>query len=371
MSNDATPDMTDGDGPARGRAMGAAGGAAEPAPSIPAHSSPAVSMPAASLPVPSSSAHSSSAPSMPVQSTPYHRLATLRPEWRRWWRPLTTAFAITAIWLILASLLMVGMVLVLTALGADRSIGQALDDPTSPLDVFVRSALGALLIPAGLLGVRLGGWRPTSLLWSVADRFRTAQMGRMLALAVVAVALAAAMQILLHGGRPAPPESGRTIGVVLVLLLVAPLQAAGEELVLRGAVMQGVGTWVRGPVVPILATLPLSLIGAVQSLDTAFTAVFIALASGVLAWRTGGIEASIVLRTVVLLTAGVVGLLGMGAETTIWFGAMLAFLVLVNITGYTRRDSSVETVAVLGGARGPFFPVMRSADAPVPPPVRV
>lgn len=306
-----------------------------------------------------------------MQSTPYHRLATLRPEWRRWWRPLTTAFAVAVIWLILASLLMVGMVLVLTALGTDRSIGQALDDPTSPLDVFVRSALGALLLPAGLLGVRLGGWRPTSLLWSVADRFRTAQMGRMLALAVVAVALATAMQTLLHGGRPAPPESGRTIGVVLVLLLVAPLQAAGEELVLRGAVMQGVGTWVRGPVVPILATLPLSLISAVHSLDTAFTAVFIALASGVLAWRTGGIEASIVLRTAVLLTAGVVGLLSMGVETTIWFGAMLAFLVLVNITGYTRRDSSVETVTVLGGARGPFFPVMRSADAPVPPPVRV
>lgn len=341
MSDDATPDMTDGDGPAQVRAVGVADDAAEPA------------------------------QPMPVQSTPYHRLATLRPEWRRWWRPLTTAFAITAIWLILASLLMVGMVLVLTALGADRSIGQALDDPTSPLDVFVRSALGALLLPAGLLGVRLGGWRPTSLLWSVADRFRTAQMGRMLALAVVAVALATAMQTLLHGGRPALPESGRTIGVVLVLLLVAPLQAAGEELVLRGAVMQGVGTWVRGPAVPILATLPLSLIGAMHSLDTAFTAVFIALASGVLAWRTGGIEASIVLRTAVLLTAGVVGLLGMGAETTIWFGAMLAFLVLVNITGYTRRDSSVETVAVLGGDRGPFFPVMRSADAPVPPPVRV
>ena len=341
MSDDATPNMTDGDGPAQVRAVGVADGAAEPA------------------------------QPMPVQSTPYHRLATLRPEWRRWWRPLTTAFAITAIWLILASLLMVGMVLVLTALGADRSIGQALDDPTSPLDVFVRSALGALLLPAGLLGVRLGGWRPTSLLWSVADRFRTVQMGRMLALAVVAVALATAMQTLLHGGRPAPPESGRTIGVVLVLLLVAPLQAAGEELVLRGAVMQGVGTWVRGPVVPILATLPLSLIGAMHSLDTAFTAVFIALASGVLAWRTGGIEASIVLRTAVLLTAGVVGLLGMGVETTIWFGAMLAFLVLVNITGYTRRDSSVETVTVRGGDRGPFFPVMRSADAPVPPPVRV
>ena len=346
MSDDATPDMTDGDGPAQVRAVGVADDAAEPA-------QPTTAQP------------------MPAQSTPYHRLATLRPEWARWWRPLTTAFAVGVIWLILASLLMVGMVLVLTALGTDRSIGQALDDPTSPLDVFVRCALGALLLPAGLLGVRLGGWRPTSLLWSVADRFRRAQTGRMLALAVVAVALATAMQILLHGGRPALPEAGRTIGVVLVLLLVAPLQAAGEELVLRGAVMQGVGTWVRGPVVPILATLPLSLIGAAHSLDTAFTAVFIALASGVLAWRTGGIEASIVLRTAVLLTAGVVGLLGMGAETTIWFGAMLAFLVLVNITGYTRRDSSVETVAVLGGARGPFFPVMRSADAPVPPPVRV
>ena len=346
MSDDATPDMTDGDGPAQVRAVGGAGDAAEPA-------QPTTAQP------------------MPVQSTPYHRLATLRLEWARWWRPLTTAFAVAVIWLILASLLMVGMVLVLTALGTDRSIGQALDDPTSPLDVFVRCALGALLLPAGLLGVRLGGWRPTSLLWSVADRFRTAQTGRMLAFAVVAVALAAAMPILLPGGRPALPEAGRTIGVVLVLLLVAPLQAAGEELVLRGAVMQGVGTWVRGPVVPILATLPLSLIGAVQSLDTAFTAVFIALASGVLAWRTGGIEASIVLRTAVLLTAGVVGLLGMGAETTIWFGAMLAFLVLVNITGYTRCDSFVETVAVLGGDRGPFLPVMRSADAPVPPPVRV
>lgn len=304
--------------------------------------------------------------SSPMTSTPYHRLPTLRPEWSRRWRPLTTMFAMAMAHLVLASLLMVVSVVMLSVAGADRSIGQRLGDPTSPLDVFLQSALGAALVPAALLGVRVGGWRPPTLLWSVAGRFR-GEMAR-LALPVVLplCAVAAFGPLLVTGTRTEGLTAGRVAGVLIALVLFAPLQAAGEELAARGVGAQAIGTWLRQPlwaiVLPVPFTLPGFLLGG-RGYDTSalVTAVVLGLACGALAWRSGGLEIPIVLHLGVSSMTALAALLGGPASPS---GiAMPVVIVLV-----------AAVLWVLVGSRerlGTTAAVERPADAPVPPLVRV
>lgn len=298
----------------------------------------------------------------PPHATPYHRLATLRPEWSRWWRPLLTIAAAVIAYTILASLLMVGSVLVLTVAGASPSVGRTLGDPTSPLDVFLRAAFAALLGPAALLGVRLGGWRPTALLASVAGRVRWELLARPAVPVLLVIALAAALPVLLGGGRlPSGLSAGRVLGVAVISVLLAPLLAAGEELAVRGLAQQAIGTWLRHPAWAIVLPVPLALIGRGHDRPTLVIAAILALACGYLTWLTGGLELPILLHAAVAACSGVVALLGgAGAPASPVLGVAIIVVALALGRAGSARDG-----------RGLGRPVVRPSDAPAPEPLRV
>ena len=70
------------------------------------------------------------------QPTPFHRLATLRPGWSRWHKPLLTLAAAFIAYVVLISVVLVLAILVLALLpGQNVTLGIASGDPTSPLDV--------------------------------------------------------------------------------------------------------------------------------------------------------------------------------------------------------------------------------------------
>lgn len=295
-------------------------------------------------------------------ATPYHRLAGLRPEWSRWWRPLLTVIAVLIAYTLLASLLMIGSVLALTAVGSPASIGQVLGDPTSPLDVFLQGAFAALLIPSALIGVRLGAWRPTSLLVSVSGCFRGELLRRTTLPVLLVLALAAAVPLLTGGLRIDPGLSaGRMLAVIVLAALLAPLQAAGEELAFRGVGQQAIGTWLRHPAWAIVLPVPFALIGRGYDAPELATAVVLGLACGFLAWKTGGLELPMLLHGGVVLTTAIAALLGGPASPQ---GPMMIIAVVGIALVLSRATNAREALS-------PVEAVTRSAGAPVPAAVRV
>ncbi|WP_165831796.1 CPBP family intramembrane glutamic endopeptidase [Brachybacterium endophyticum] len=285
--------------------------------------------------------------SRPEIAAPYHRLPHLRPEWARWFRPLLTAGAAGVAQVVFAYLVLIGVVTVLAIVpGVDPlAIGRSQGDPASPLSVFVALALGAFTLPAALLGVRVGGWRPVSTLWSVAGRVRgeLLRWGAVRVLPILALAAVVGLLVGPDTGRIGPRGSAAAIiGVLVLTVLLAPLRAIGEELVFRGIGQQAIGTWLRSPVWAIVVPVPLSLIGRGYDADPGAlgTAALISLCSGVLAWKSGGLELPILLQ---LGTFGFAALLapfggplfpGAGASVLPWgLGVLVVTVLLVLAVG--------------------------------------
>jgi len=101
------------------------------------------------------------------------------------------------------------------------------------------------------------------------------------------------LDLLGAAGRPAQDAGA----VNAVTLLTSTFQAAGEEYFFRGYLLQAVGSLVRNPVVPVLATAVLFTLAhgiwPWQSPALFLDRFAFGLVAGYLAVRTGGLEASI------------------------------------------------------------------------------
>jgi membrane protease YdiL (CAAX protease family) len=88
-----------------------------------------------------------------------------------------------------------------------------------------------------------------------------------------------------------------TAAMALVVLLTTPLQAAGEEYVFRGYLMQAFGSWFGNKWVALVATATLfALAHGAQNFPLFFDRLMFGLIAGWLVIRTGGLEAGIALH---------------------------------------------------------------------------
>ena len=290
---------------------------------------------------------------------PFHRLATLRPAWERWHKPLLTLGAAFLAYIVLISVVLVLAILVLALVpGENVTLGVASGDPASPLDVTLALAMGATWLPAGMIGVRFGGWRPLGTIWSVAARVRRELLrgygawGAAMGAVVVAVAAAAgAIAGAGDGAAAAGASAPQLLLVALVVLVLAPVQAIGLEMALRGAVMQAVGTWLRSPVLPILAATGVVLIGRELTAAVVVPALALGLAAAVLAWKTGGLELPIVLSGSVMIGSHLVSAVGVGAGAGAGAAALNAAAAAPGTSSAALTDSAARAgdAALAGG----------------------
>ena len=102
---------------------------------------------------------------------------------------------------------------------------------------------------------------------------------------------------------PTSPRPDQWAALLVIVLLMTPLQAAGEEYFFRGWIMQNVGAWFARPMVGLVASLIVSAVAfstAHLSPDPWIlgTIACIGLAAGIATWRTGGLEAAIAIHAV-------------------------------------------------------------------------
>ncbi len=264
-----------------------------------------MSSPEDAVPAPASGIARDAAPD-PAQ-IPFHRLARERQRYR-WWSLLLTGVLGIAFYLIIILLFVVPLAIAAMIVPAWGAELDALFTTVQYFDLERPWLLVALvlplilMIPALFAASRIVQGRGVGLLSSVVGRLRLGWLGRslVLALAVFVVYFAVMLGWSAAMGEAVSPDftsPGLWAMVALVLLLI-PLQAAAEEYVFRGYLMQLVGSWLRHPAFAILLPVPLFILGHGYDVWGAASVGVFAVVAAWLTWRTGGLEAAISLHIV-------------------------------------------------------------------------
>lgn len=232
--------------------------------------------------------------------SPYHRLA--RTPAHRWWRTVLGALFIVAAAVVLA----VAGFAVVTAVAA--LLGRPEVDGVPSLGEHAELALSflmiAVLLPLVLLATRWVQRRPAGTVSSVLGRLRWRWLLTCLPIGAGAVVLLLSAGTAIAGATGvdaglSDPLAGWVPFLVssAVLVLVVPPQAAAEEYLMRGWLLQAVGAWCRRPWLPI--AVQAVVFAALHGWGTPWGFADLVLFGVVTGWltvRTGGLEAAIALH---------------------------------------------------------------------------
>ncbi|MBO1902753.1 CPBP family intramembrane metalloprotease [Leucobacter weissii] len=262
----------------------------------------------------------------------------------RWWRPLLGLVLGVVYYFTLSLAFTIPFMPYLFSSGAVSLTSTDIDssaiiDTQEPILLLLGLGSVALMIPSVILAMLSIGLRPTGRVWSVALRIRWRWIWRTLLPAIVTLIVMNAVGIALEfafGSDTAEAISGDTPEIdtraalwsLLIVLLLVPLQATGEEVVFRGAFMQAIGGWLgavrgssafavflRGPWLPILIPSVAFGFSHIYDIWGWLAVVAMAVAMGWLTWRTGGLEAAITLHVMNNLVAFAYLASGISGET--------------------------------------------------------
>ncbi|RPF21923.1 membrane protease YdiL (CAAX protease family) [Myceligenerans xiligouense] len=173
----------------------------------------------------------------------------------------------------------------------------------SPLTLGAGLAATALLTPWSMLIQRWLYGVPGPSLHSVVSRFRFDLFGRALIAIVPLFVIAIGITEYLDPRPTVSWSHADIVGLFVVVVLLVPLQSAGEEYGLRGLVFRIAGSWVHGRWTSlILGTIVSSAIFAVIHVAAdpwwnVFYLVF-SITASFMTWRTGGVEYAVVMHAV-------------------------------------------------------------------------
>jgi membrane protease YdiL (CAAX protease family) len=228
----------------------------------------------------------------------------------RWnpWRPILGVVVGVLLLLVAQVALLAAFVVVFVATGTD-DLGDRLDalsetsHVTPSLLAYLNLSLAAA-IPIALLLTRVLHGMPAGWVSSVVGRLRWKWMAVTFGLALVALlATVVVGSFVPAAGDPADSSGGlnhwsdTTRDFVIVIVLLTPLQAAGEEYAFRGYLTQAFGGLFRSRVAAVLIPAVLfALAHGAQDAPVFFDRLAFGIVAGVLVIATGGLEAGIAMH---------------------------------------------------------------------------
>lgn len=248
---------------------------------------------------------------------PFHQLARLSPHFRPW-RPVVELLVFG---LALVVLQIAGTIIVYVTF-MDRFEGSdAFDDFFDGMDLVSSMALLlvnlAVMTPASWLAAKAAR-RSWGFVWSVAQRIRWNIIGPALRITLIGYALWFVFVVgtlVLAEGTESLALSPEAFEYLAVVWLLVPLQATAEEVVFRGMLPQALGSWIRNPFVCyVLPTLGFTALHTYDWAGLVQVCIF-GLCAAFLTYKTGGIEAGIVLHIVNNLAVFSLGAFTMGSGT--------------------------------------------------------
>ena len=242
-------------------------------------------------------------PARPVSALPdgprqYQQM--LRGPLYRWWKPLLCLLLVIPLALVMMGLAIVPMLIAVWITGAD--LIETMDITNlGPIGFIYLNLSLIVFIPASGLSIWIvHGIRPR-FLSSVAGGIRWKWLLRCVAVILPLWALYAGLAAVAEPPTSPPPDQWAAL--LVIVLIMTPLQAAGEEYLFRGWIMQNVGAWFARPMVGLVVSLIVSAAAfssAHLSPDPWIlgTIACLGLAAGIATWRTGGLEAAIAIHAV-------------------------------------------------------------------------
>jgi membrane protease YdiL (CAAX protease family) len=269
-----------------------------------------------------------------IVELPYHRLYRAQPTYR-WWRPFLAVVLTAVFFLGVSILLAVPLFIVLFATNAIDFLGpDATDELTTlispdmarPWTLLFGLGSVILVLPFVPLALRIAGIRPAGVRVNILHSVLFGLRWRWLLVAFLPAAVvwfatfAGQIGIGLALGEQLLPFSTDVptyLLSVLIVLLLVPVQAATEEYLYRGVLLQSVGAWVRWAPVTIIVSAVLFGVSHAYDGWGILTVMVMGVGFAVVTIRTGGLEAGIAMHTVNNVAAFVVTGTGMFGPTGI------------------------------------------------------
>jgi len=303
----------------------------------------------------------------------------LRGPTRARWRPVVTLLVFLALFGVL-SVLPFLVAVAYAGLTGVENIGLWLDEQLSEgavMDpggyVYLNLSL-VVLIPAAMLSIWAVHRIRPRFLSSVAGGLRWRWLLR--CVVVLSPLWAVYLTLSTVTDPPQSPRSADWVALLIIGLLLTPWQAAAEEYAFRGWITQNVGAYFSRPVVAFVVPTVIAAAafaaahGSPDPWILADLAVFSVVAS-VMTWRTGGLEAAIVMHAVnnvgidiIVNTVGGFDEAMVGAETTgtplsFAVSALISLIALALVLWQARRqklDRWFRPSALLPGPGGSAAP---------------
>jgi membrane protease YdiL (CAAX protease family) len=241
-----------------------------------------------------------------MESPNYHLVHRIVGRWAAW-RPIVGVIVLVALMVLAQFVLLVGFVVVFFATGAD--VGDKVDALSDTAHVtpsqlaYLNLSLAAAIPVALFLTRILHGIRPG---WvsSVIGRLRWRWMAVTLGLAFVALFATVVVGSFVPAAGDVADSSGglnswtdTTRDFVIVIVLLTPLQAAGEEYAFRGYLTQAFGGLFRSRVAAVLIPAVLfALAHGAQDAPVFVDRLAFGIVAGILVIATGGLEAGIAMH---------------------------------------------------------------------------
>jgi uncharacterized protein len=234
---------------------------------------------------------------LPIEPREYHQF--YRGPAFRWWKPLAGLglFVALEFVLVLALGIAYGVWILVT--------GQKVSANALDIDPALLFSLNNVLVAVGLPLAVMTSWmvfrqRPRWLS-SIGGGFRWQLFWPFLAIAAAGIALATLAEAALTGGFGELTWTPSSLVLIFVIVFTTPFQCAAEEYSVRGLLFRSVGSWFANRWVGLVVGIVVSSVafmllhGAGDPWLNAYYLLAGALFA-VLAWRTGGLEASVAMH---------------------------------------------------------------------------
>ncbi len=303
---------------------------------------------------------------------PYHRIQRGVDGAGGWWRPLAGILSLAFGVVVLAPfVVLAGFAVWYAATGGDLDLDRLTDtDHVTPAGLAYVFLVLASSIPVTWLVARVLHGLPLRWLTSVAGRIRWRWLAACFGLAVLALIATVVVSGLLpdQGASDLSGEvtdwSSTTRDFLLIVLLLTPLQAAGEEYAFRGYLTQAFGGLTRRTWVAVLVPAVLFALahGLGQSWPIFFDRFAFGLVAGTLVILTGGLEAGIAMHVLNNWLAFGLALTYDEMDSTLnptggtWWSIPVTLtqsLVYLGLTVYVGRRMGVQTTTRPGVLEAP------------------
>jgi uncharacterized protein len=237
---------------------------------------------------------------LPTEPRPYHQM--LRGPRFHWWKPIVTLLLAAALGIPLMMLSLVPLIVVGLATGAaDLGLLSFDVNDLSPTAFVVVNLSLIVLIPVSGLSIWIVHQIRPRYLSSVAGGIRWRWLAR-----CALVVLPLWLVYLALGLLVAPPVSARPeqwLPLLIIVLTLTPFQAAGEEYLFRGWLMQNIGAYFSRPIIGLVVSVAASTVAFAAAHGSPDPWILgsigcLAVAAGVAAYATGGLEAGIAMHAV-------------------------------------------------------------------------